>query len=101
MSFRPADHVFTMKTLIDQAYKDKEGLYVCFVDFRKAYDTVWRDGLYHKLLNYDVNPAFVRLLRNIYKQSSLAVKTQSGRSSIFASNVGLKQGCSPLFLTCS
>ena len=98
MSFRPADHVFTMKTLIDQAYKDKEGLYVCFVDFRKAYDTVWRDGLYHKLLNYNVNPAFVRLLRNIYKHSSLAVKTQSGRSSIFASNVGLKQGCnlSPL-----
>ena len=98
MSFRPADHVFTMKTLIDQAYKDKDGLYVCFVDFRKAYDTVWRDGLYHKLLNYNVNPAFVRLLRNIYKQSSLAVKTQSGRSSIFASNVGLKQGCnlSPL-----
>ena len=96
--FRPADHVFTLKTMVDQAFQAKEPLYVCFVDFRKAYDSVWRDGLYHKLLSTGVDPKFIRLLRNIYKSSSLAVRMSGGRSSIFPSNIGLKQGCnlSPL-----
>ena len=96
--FRPADHVFTLKTLVDKSLHDNKPLHVCFVDFRKAYDSVWRDGLYKKLLSYDVDKRFVRLLRNIYSTSSLAVKTPTGRSNIFSSNVGLKQGCnlSPL-----
>ena len=96
--FRPADHVFTMKTLIDKSIHNKKPLHVCFVDFRKAYDSVWRDGLYKKLLFYNIDKRFVRLLRNIYSTSSLAVKTQDGRSRIFESKVGLKQGCnlSPL-----
>ena len=96
--FRPADHVLTLKTVIDQSFSRNKPLHVCFVDFRKAYDTVWRDGLYHKLLSYGFHPKFVRLLRNIYKTSSLAVKVAGGRSTIFPSKVGLKQGCnlSPL-----
>ena len=59
---------------------------------------VWRDGLYLKLLNNGANPKFVRLLRNIYSSSSLAIKVAGGRSTIFPSKVGLKQGCnlSPL-----
>ena len=96
--FRPADHVFTLKTVVDQAFQSKTSLYTCFVDFKKAYDTVWRDGLFHKLLASGAGPKFVRMLRNIYSSSLLAVKMPGGRSSIFPSNVGLKQGCnmSPL-----
>ena len=96
--FRPGDHVFTMKTLIDKSISQKKSLHVCFVDFRKAYDTVWRDGLFTKLLAHNIDIKFVRLLRNIYATSSLAVKTKHGRSNIFESHVGLKQGCnlSPL-----
>ena len=96
--FRPSDHVFTLKTMIDQSFRNKKSLHVCFVDFKKAYDTVWRDALYHKLLSNGIHPKFVRLLKNIYSTSSLAVKTAGGRSTIFPSKVGLKQGCnlSPL-----
>ena len=38
--FRTSDHVFTLKTLIDQQFANKKNLYTCCVDFRKAYDTV-------------------------------------------------------------
>ena len=96
--FRPADHVFTLKTLIDKAFSEKKQLYTCFVDFKKAYDTVWRDGLFYKLLENGISRSFVRLLRNIYSASSLCVKVPGGRSIDFPSAVGLKQGCnlSPL-----
>ena len=49
---RTSDHLFTLRTLIEKYNQCHNGqkLYACFVDFRKAYDSVWRRGLLHKLL---------------------------------------------------
>ena len=33
--FRTADHVFTLKTIVDQSFKNKEKLYTCFVGLKK------------------------------------------------------------------
>jgi hypothetical protein len=45
---RTADHIFTLKTIIDKHINQnkKEKLYACFVDFRKAFDSVWHEGLF-------------------------------------------------------
>ena len=41
---RTADHVFTLRTLIDKyVHYHKEKVYACFVDFRKAFDSVWHE----------------------------------------------------------
>ena len=43
---RTADHVLTVGTLIDKyVHCHQEKVYACFVDFRKAFDSVWHDGL--------------------------------------------------------
>ena len=34
--FRTSDHVFTLKTMVDQSFARKEKLFVCFVDFKNA-----------------------------------------------------------------
>ena len=96
--FRTSDHVFTLKTLIDQSFKRKEKLYACFVDFRKAYDTVWRKGLFHKLLVAGISRKFVRLIQDMYCRLQSCVSLTNGLSPPFQSLVGLKQGCnlSPL-----
>ena len=49
---RTADHILTIKTLTDKYVNQKTNgrLYTCFVDFKKAFDSVWHDGLYLKLL---------------------------------------------------
>lgn len=96
--YRTADHVFTLKTLIDQSLFSKKELHVCFVDFRKAYDTVWRDGLFLKLLGYGVSPKFVRILKSMYSTLSCCIRLPFGLSQQFPSLTGLRQGCnmSPL-----
>ena len=49
--FRTADHVLTFK----------KSLYKCFVDFRKAYDNIWRKYLFHKLCMYGIHRNFISL----------------------------------------
>ena len=52
---RTSDHLLTLRTLIDKyVHCHGEKVYACFVDFRKAFDSVWLDGLLYKLLQIGV-----------------------------------------------
>ena len=46
--FRTTDPIFSLRTLIDKyvVNANKGKLYCCFVDFQKALDSVWHNGLY-------------------------------------------------------
>ena len=53
---RTADHIFTIKTLVKKYIsKGKKKLYVCFVDFEKAFDSVWHKGLFKKLQSLGIH----------------------------------------------
>ena len=49
---RTADHMFVLDTLYKKYVKQNRPLFLCFIDFRKAYDQVWRSGLLLRLLEY-------------------------------------------------
>ena len=42
---RTTDYIFSVKTLVDKHAigKPRRKLYACFLDFKKAYDSVWHD----------------------------------------------------------
>jgi hypothetical protein len=44
--FRTTDNLFILRTLTKQASFQKKKLYICFVDFKKTFDTVPRDLLW-------------------------------------------------------
>ena len=90
--FRTADHVLTTKTLMKKYLSENKKLYFCFVDFRKAYDSIWREALFKKLLGYGVSSNFVSLLRNMHEKTKLSVRLPRSITEFFSSNVGLKQG---------
>ena len=91
--FRTSDHIFVLKTLIDFYKIHKKPLFACFIDFRKAYDSVWREGLFFKLIQYGCSKNFVRILLSMYSSVNYKVKLSSGSTPVFSSNIGLKQGC--------
>ena len=44
--------IFIFKSLLNKYINVKKGkLYGCFVDFRKAFDSVWHSGLLFKMLS--------------------------------------------------
>ena len=60
---------------------------------KKAYDSVWNDGLVFKLENMQINDPFLHLIGDIYSKSSCAVKIRKQVHKVFRYNKGLWQGC--------
>ena len=102
--FRPGrstiDQLFTLRLLAEKYYEFGKDLYICYVDFQKAFDSVWRKGLWQVMrhLGYDIK--IIRLLESMYHNtaSSVRVGSQGELSSWFETLVGVLQGCflSPL-----
>ena len=65
----------------------------CFVDFQKAYDTIWRNGLFYKLMKYGFSQKIIFLLKSMYDRVVSAVKVKSGLTATFTPLVGVRQGC--------
>lgn len=65
----------------------------CFVDFRKAFDTVQRDVLWQLMLNLGIPEPFVQAIASYYKVVSCCVDLPSGLSDPVTASIGVKQGC--------
>ena len=91
---RTSDHIFTLKTLVNKYVTDKKGkkLYTCFIDFKKAFDSVWHEGLLRKLENKGINGKFLEIIRNIYKRNSCAIKINGKITNYIPYNKGVQQG---------
>ena len=67
------DAVFILSTLIQKARADKKDLYVAFIDFSKAYDSVDRPSLQAKLLLEGVQGPVYSVLQSMYRTVRSAV----------------------------
>ena len=95
-----ADHILTLKNIIDKYIlrSSRTFLFACFVDFKSAFDTVWRRALIYKLVKLGITGKFIDIIENMYSSVFYCVKLNGCISEKIPSNVGVKQGCvlSPL-----
>jgi hypothetical protein len=71
---RTTDQTFVVRTLIEKAKADKQPLYSCFVDFKKAYHTVPRDLLWTKLQRIGVHGEFLQGVQALYADVPMALQ---------------------------
>ena len=98
-SSRTSDHILTLKSIVKKYVTiGKEKLYACFIDFKKAFDSVWHIGLFKKLENLGLHGKLLSLIKNIYKNTKCAVKCDDKLTQFFDFDKGVRQGCplSPL-----
>ena len=90
---RPADHLFVVKTLFDHYKGHNKKLFTCFVDFQKAFDSVWRIGMYYKLIQTGFDKGIIKLLKDMYDKTSQRLKFDNKISRKIVTRRGVKQGC--------
>jgi Reverse transcriptase (RNA-dependent DNA polymerase) len=87
------DQIFTLRQIIEKTREYNNEVYVCFVDFKQAYDSIWRDGLWHVLGSYGIPPKIVRLIKALYKDTKACVRIEEHCTDWFEVASGLRQGC--------
>ena len=72
---RTSDHIFVMNTIFKKFCNANQKVYICFVDFRKAYDSIWRDALMLKLLRTGIRGKFFGVIENMYQGCEACIKS--------------------------
>ena len=89
--FNTVDHLFSLAQLYEKSKEHQLGLWITALDFSKAFDTIEHDALWIALLDQGFQPAYIRLLRKLYKEHS--GRTRLDRlSTPFTISRGSKQG---------
>ena len=90
--FSTIDNMFVLYSLIELLNSKKKKLFCAFIDLKQAFDTIWRDGLWQKLPQFNINGKCYRLIKNMYDNIKSSVMVDGGVSNYFSCNIGLRQG---------
>jgi len=86
------DAIFVLNAVIQKILTEKGRLYCAFVDLKKAFDSVYLNGLWLKLFRMGVNAKMLRIIRDMYNKVKSCVKGCNSFSEFFDCAIGLKQG---------
>ena len=88
------DHIFTLYAMIlKSVYGGGRGkLYVAFIDYQKAFDSVNRTCLWIVLEKAGVSTKFIKMLQAIYSRVEACVRWDSVLSEFFDCPAGVRQG---------
>jgi Reverse transcriptase (RNA-dependent DNA polymerase) len=88
------DNIFVLYSIVQKYLLKRSGkLYVCFVDFRKAFDCVNRAILWNTLRKAGVGGKMLKILQSMYKSVRSCVRCPSNITDFFECPIGVRQGC--------
>ena len=88
------DHIFTLHAIAQSCLSRKgRKLYVAFVDFKKAFDSVNHVKLMECLQNEGVQGKFYEILKTMYQSLISCVRIKGTCSDFFHCPKGVRQGC--------
>jgi len=74
------DQVFTLRQLAEKFVEFSKELYVCYIDFRKAFDSIWREGQREVMRHMGYPEKIVRILERMCEGTFSAVRAAGGLS---------------------
>ena len=90
--YSTTENIFTLHTFFEILKSKRKNLYCAFIDFKSAFDTVWRDGLWFKLLENHINGKMYNIIFNLYKDIKSNIVYNGATSDFFQSCTGVRQG---------
>ena len=87
------EQIFVLRNIIEQLVEWNASLYICFIDYEKAFDSVHRETLWRIMSSYGIPPKLVRMVQAMYKGSKCAAIDGGGKTGWFYIKSGVRQGC--------
>ena len=87
------DCIFVLTSIIDKIIrKENKKIYCSFIDFKKCFDYVYRNGVWYKLIQQGVSSKMVKMLQSMYYAVKSCVRVNGVLTDYFDSYMGVKQG---------
>ena len=86
------DCLFILQSVVKNQLYHERKLYCAYIDFQKAFDLIYRNGIWYKLCEMGASLWFVKSVKAIYNSVELCVRSLGKFSDCFDSFVGVKQG---------
>ena len=87
------DQIATLRIIVEQSIEWNSPLYINFIDYEKAFDSVDRESLWKLLRHYGIPEKMVNLIRNSYSGMSCRVVHEGQLTNSFQVRTGVRQGC--------
>ena len=92
--FRPGrgctDQIFTLRNIIEQCTEWQRQLYINFIDFEKAFDSIHRESLWRILRAYRIPQEIILVIKSFYQNFTCRVGSSE---TSFSVSTGVRQGC--------
>ena len=102
-NYSTIDHIYTLYNMASNCLygRKRSKLYVAFIDYKKAFDTVDRNVLFQILEKQGVSTKFLKMLKAIYKIVNVVIRCGKEYTNKIYCPLGVKQGCllSPLLFS--
>jgi hypothetical protein len=84
------EQIFTLRNILEQSAEWQRQVYIMFVDYEKAFDSLHRDSLWRILRAYGIPSKIINIIKQFYHHFHCSV----GKSDLtFEVKSGVRQGC--------
>ena len=84
---------FNRRTINERYLEKQKDVYICFIDYEKAFDRVNHGTLIEKLKLAGMDGKDVRIIARLYWEQAAVVRTDQGNSEGIEIRRGTRQGC--------
>lgn len=83
------EQIFNCRVIIEKHLQHQKDLFHNFIDFKKAFDRVWHNGLWQVLRDFNI----VQAIQALYDHSNSAILLNNQLDQFFKTTVGVRQVC--------
>ena len=85
--------IFILRTLIERALEIQKDVYLCFIDYTKAFDRVHHDEIIKELTKLKIDGKDLRIIKSMYWEQTAAMRVEGEISAFQKIKRGVRQGC--------
>ncbi|GFO00845.1 endonuclease-reverse transcriptase [Plakobranchus ocellatus] len=85
--------IYILRTLIERALEVQNDVYLCFIDYTKAFDRVLHDEIITQLKQLNIDGKDFRIIKTMCREQTAAMRIENKTSTFQDIKRGVRQGC--------
>ena len=66
------DQIYTLSSILEKRQNKK--IFCAYIDMRKVFESIWRNGLWYKIWNMGIKGKFWRILKDFYRKTCVTIR---------------------------